>query len=151
MKYLKSFSLVLVSIIFLLFFTSLKIPKSNNQLRALNFSQDSTKWIVPSTANDLSNPYEITDENMSVGEIIYKKTCRSCHGRHGDGHGVESEDLTTKATDFTNASFVKQTDGSMFWKISEGRNDMKAYNKKLDEEDIWLVIMYIKTFSNSDK
>ena len=95
----------------------------------------------------LINTYETNDENIVKGLPIYKKLCRSCHGRNGDGQGVEAEDLETVTTDFTNSSFVEQTDGSMFWKISEGRDDMESFKERLDEEEIWLVILYIKSFS----
>ena len=109
--------------------------------------QDSIKWVAPDSANDLINTYETHDENIAKGLPIYKKLCRSCHGRNGDGQGVEAEDLETVTTDFTNSSFVEQTDGSMFWKISEGRDDMESFKERLNEEEIWLVILYIKSFS----
>ena len=93
----------------------------------------------------------MNNENIAKAMPIYKRTCRSCHGRLGDGKGVEAEDLESVTTDFTNPSFLKQTDGSMFWKISEGRDDMESFKVKLKEEDIWLVVLYIKTFSVESK
>ncbi len=147
MKNLKPFLLISVSLVLSLSFISLKIPKNNEILKMEKMQQDTVKWAAPDSANDLINTYKLNDENIAEGLLIYRKHCRSCHGRHGDGQGVEAADLSTVTTDFTKSSFVEQTDGSMFWKISEGRNDMKPYNKKLDEEEIWLVVLYIKTLS----
>jgi len=147
MKNLRTFLLISVSLFLTWSFMSLKIPKNKNFVKMKKIAQDSLKWVAPDSANDLINPYELNDKNMAEGLLLYKKLCRSCHGRNGDGQGVEAEDLETVTTDFTNSLFLEQTDGSMFWKISEGRKDMESFKKRLDEEEIWLVVLYIKSFS----
>jgi mono/diheme cytochrome c family protein len=93
-------------------------------------AQDSIKWAAPASANKLINSYEANDENIEIGKSIYRKHCRSCHGKTGDGQGVGAADLLTTVTNFTNPALVEQTDGSMFWKISEGRNDILIGNPK---------------------
>ncbi len=108
---------------------------------------DTSKWVAPAFADSLVNPIPVNEETLAEGALIYKKTCRSCHGRNGDGKGVEAADLSTPSTDFTIPTSVEQSDGSMFWKISEGRNDMDPLKDDLSEEEIWTVINYIKTFS----
>ncbi len=147
MKSIKFLLLIPVSLFLTVSFISLKVPKENEIVKMLNMRQDTIKWVAPNSANDLINPYELTDENIAEGLLLYKKLCRSCHGRNGDGQGVEAEDLETITTDFTKSLFLEQTDGSMFWKISEGKDDMESFKKRLDEEEIWLVILYIKSFS----
>ncbi len=147
MKKLRTFLLISVSLFLTMSFMSLKIPRNKNFVKMEKIAQDSLKWVAPESANNLINPYALNDENIAEGLVLYKKLCRSCHGRNGDGQGVEAEDLETITTDFTNSLFLEQTDGSMFWKISEGKNDMESFKKRLDEEEIWLVILYIKSFS----
>jgi mono/diheme cytochrome c family protein len=112
---------------------------------------DTTKWIAPSSADDLLNPVSADEESIEEGALIYRKHCRSCHGRIGDGTGVQARELSTPTTDFTNPEVFEQSDGSLFWKISEGRNDMEPYKKKILEEDIWYVINYIKTFAQTSE
>jgi mono/diheme cytochrome c family protein len=118
-----------------------------------NYSQeaDTTKWIAPASADDLENPIPPDEESIEDGSLVYRKHCRSCHGRNGDGKGVQAAELSTPTTDFTNPEVFEQSDGSLFWKISEGRNDMEPYKKKMLEEDIWFVINYIKTFAPTSK
>ncbi len=147
MKNLKTILFISVAFVLSLSFVSLKTTKNNGIVKMEQLQQDSVKWVVPDAAKDLLNPYESNDENIAEGLLIYRKHCRSCHGRHGDGHGVGAADLSTVTTDFTDPSFLEQTDGSMFWKISEGRDDMESFKKRLDEEEIWLVVLYTKTFS----
>ncbi len=151
MNNLKVFFLISVSLVFLLSFIPFNISVNNELFKMEPIQQDSIRWIAPDSANKLVNPFEMNDDNFAKGLPIYKKLCRSCHGRLGDGQGVEAEDLETVTTDFTNSSFLEQTDGSMLWKISEGRDDMESFKEKLKEEDIWLVVLYIKTFSAASK
>ena len=117
---------------------------------------DTSKWVAPAEADILINPVEVNEETLAEGKMIYRVNCRSCHGRLGDGQGVEAADLNTKVNDFTNSDFLKQTDGAIFWKIAEGRimkeknslgkDDMEAFKDDLEEEEIWLLVDYIKTF-----
>ncbi len=119
--------------------------------------KDTSKWMAPAEADNLINPVEVNEETLAEGKMIYRVNCRSCHGRLGDGQGVEAADLNTKVNDFTIPDFLKQTDGSIFWKIAEGRimkeknslgkDDMEAFKDDLEEEEIWLLVNYIKTFS----
>lgn len=151
MKNHKLFLLIPVSLVLIMSFAPLKISKNNEILKMEQIKQDTLKWVAPASANKLINPYEADDENIAIGLRIYRKHCRSCHGRNGAGDGAEAADLSTTVTDLTVLSFLEQTDGSMFWKISEGRYDMESFVKKLDEEDIWLVVSYIKTLSAAPK
>ena len=106
-----------------------------------------TNWVVPEAANALVNPMEVDEFALLEATDIYKQHCRSCHGRLGDGKGAGAAEVSTPVTDFTLAEFHEQSDGSMFWKISEGRNDMKPFKGKLSEEEIWLTVIFIKDFA----
>ena len=136
------------------------IEKEYHLLKSYNYYQqekDTSKWMAPAEADNLINPVEVNEETLAEGKMIYRVNCRSCHGRLGDGQGVEAADLNTKVNDFTISEFLKQTDGAIFWKISEGRimkeknaqgkDDMEAFKDDLEEEEIWLLVNYIKTFS----
>lgn len=147
MKYLKSFLLISVVLFLSLSLTSIKMTNADEIVKVVQIPLDTIKWVAPDTANDLINPFESNDENIAKGLVTYKKSCRYCHGRNGDGQGFEAEELETVTTDFTDASYLNQSDGSMYWKISEGRNDMESFENELTEEEIWLVILYTKTFS----
>ncbi|MCF6214387.1 MAG: cytochrome c [Flavobacteriaceae bacterium] len=151
MKTLKPVLFISLAFVVSLSFMSMKTTtyKVSN---ITSICQDTLKWVAPVSADAITNPYEVNDENISYGALTYKKNCRSCHGRHGDGKGMEAETLETIPTSFLSETFAKQSDGAIFWKINKGKNEMKSYTKKLEEEDIWNVIMYIKkTFIESSK
>ncbi|HBH83725.1 MAG: hypothetical protein A2X05_01660 [Bacteroidetes bacterium GWE2_41_25] len=163
MKHLKNIVLLSALVGVCLGFISVKSPnqpifgnieKEYLLSKSFNFypqEKDTSKWVAPAEADNLKNPIDVNEKTLTEGSTIYKINCRSCHGRLGDGKGVEAADLSTLSTNFTDPSFVKQSDGSMFWKISHGRNDMKPMNVVLSEKEIWTVINFIKTFSQPSK
>ena len=158
MKNLKSIMLVLVAALVYLSFNSrheasssiLKRITPNSIYSTPNWKLmqdlDTTEWVAPSSANDMINPIEANEKSIEEGSLVYRRTCRSCHGRNGDGNGVEAANLSTPVPDFSDPAHWEQSDGSLFWKISEGRNDMLPLKDELSEADIWNVINYIKTF-----
>ena len=104
-------------------------------------------WPVPEKYQNMKNPVASDKESLSVGKSLYTKHCKSCHGSEGLGDGPKAAQLDTPSGDFTSKEFTSQTDGALFYKTSEGRDDMPSFKKKIpDEEDIWSVINYIRTF-----
>ena len=94
-------------------------------------------WNVPAEAAKMANPVEFDDEGLSIAKELYKKHCTSCHGKEGFGDGVKAAELATPSGDFSEDEFQSQTDGSIYYKITEGRGDMPMYKEKIDyEEDL---------------
>jgi mono/diheme cytochrome c family protein len=107
--------------------------------------QQSTEWVAPASAGMVKNPIASNAQSIAAGKIIYTNTCYDCHGKKGKGDGPKSGDLEKNPKDFTKELFQKQTDGTIFWKITEGRKPMASFKKDLLEEQRWQVINYIRT------
>jgi mono/diheme cytochrome c family protein len=106
----------------------------------------SKPWNVPDAAAKKSNPVKSDDESLKNGKAIWQKHCSSCHGKAGAGDGSKAAQLETEMKDFSKDVVQKQSDGSMFYKITEGRDEMPTFKKKIPEEsDIWSVINYVRT------
>jgi mono/diheme cytochrome c family protein len=104
-------------------------------------------WPVPEKYQKMVNPLKGDAEAISNGKEIWGKHCQSCHGKIGKGDGSKAAQLKTQPDDFTKADFQKQTDGALFYKTIEGRDDMPAFKKKIpDQEDVWAVVSYMRTF-----
>jgi mono/diheme cytochrome c family protein len=104
-------------------------------------------WPVPDKYNKMANPLKGDAASVTAGKAIWAKHCQSCHGKAGKGDGSKAAQLKTLPGDFTASDFHKQTDGALFYKTSEGREDMPSFKKKIqDEEEIWSVINYLRTF-----
>jgi len=107
--------------------------------------QQSQEWNAPSSAVKVSNPFPSNEQSIAAGKAIYTKNCYDCHGKKGRGDGPKSGDLPISPRDFTKEVFQKQTDGSMFWKITEGRKPMPSFKKDLTDDQRWQVINYVRT------
>ncbi len=104
-------------------------------------------WKAPEEYQNMKNPYIGTEDEDRIGRSIYSKHCKFCHGSKGKGDGNQANLLQTKVANFTSEEFKNQTDGSLYYKLFTGRNEMPSFEKIItDEEDFWMVVNYIKSF-----
>ena len=103
-------------------------------------------WDVPEAYAKKANLVKSDGESVQNGKALWSKHCASCHGKKGAGDGSKAAELETEMNDFSKDDVQKQTDGALFYKILEGRDDMPTFKKKIpDEEDIWSLVNYART------
>jgi len=108
--------------------------------------QQPKPWSVPDKAAKTPNPIKSSSESIAAGKALWSQHCSSCHGKTGVGDGTKAAQLKTQPDDLTTATCQSQSDGSLFYKVSEGRDDMPSFKKKLPEaEDIWDLVIYMRT------
>lgn len=103
-------------------------------------------WIAPEAAAAKKNPVAASASSISDGKELYDTHCSSCHGKKGKGDGSKAAQLETDPGDLTAAVVQKDSDGSLFYKIQTGRDDMPSFKKKIpDANDIWNVVNYVRS------
>ncbi len=107
---------------------------------------DQDEWKVPAKYESMKNPTD-PKTDLDIGKSLYSKHCKSCHGKEGLGDGTKADEVEGDLGDFSSAKFQKQSDGAIFYKSYIGRKDMPNYEKKMSEEDAWLVVNYIRTMA----
>lgn len=105
------------------------------------------EWIAPARAAKKRNPIEANEASLANGKALYVKECASCHGDKGKGDGPAVKDLEKKPGDLSLPKLWEQTDGALFWKLTEGRKPMPSYTQTMSEEDRWHVINYMRTLA----
>lgn len=112
-------------------------------------SADQTEWEVPAKYQKMTNPTDPNDEEaIEIGEELYMKHCKSCHGKEGLGDGPKAEEVNGDLGDFSSAEFQAQSDGAIFYKSYIGRDDMPNFEKKIpNEEDMWYIVDFMKTLA----
>jgi mono/diheme cytochrome c family protein len=114
---------------------------------AITGFQAKKPWVVPDKNAAMKNPVASNAESLKNGKELWIRNCQSCHGKSGQGDGSKAAQLKTEPGNFSLAEEQKQTDGSFFYKISEGREDMPSFKKKIpDDGDRWSLVNYIRTF-----
>lgn len=110
-----------------------------------NLVQAQTAWVAPKEADQLKNAFVGKEDAIKKGKKLYAQNCTICHGNKGKGDGMAGAALKPKPANFTLESVQSQTDGAIFWKMSEGRSPMAAYKGILSEEQRWQLVAYIRT------
>jgi len=94
----------------------------------------------------MKNPVKSDASSIAERKSIFVEHCQSCHGKKRKGDGPKSGQLETECGDFTTPAFQKESDGALFYKVSEGRKDMPSFKKKIpNDKDIWMLINYVRT------
>jgi len=103
------------------------------------------KWVAPPTADSVKNPAPKSDKLLAQAKKVFEQNCMSCHGAKGLGDGPASATLPVKPANWTSSEIQKQSDGEIFWKISEGRGPMPPWKTILNENDRWAMVHFIRT------
>lgn len=112
-----------------------------------SFTSIQQPWPVPDKAAKTPNPLKGDKASLADGKSLWNQHCASCHGKMGKGDGSKAAQLKTPLNDFSTAVVQGQTDGALYYKISEGKDEMPTYKKKIpDADEIWSLVNYIRTF-----
>ena len=103
------------------------------------------KWVAPASADKIVNPIKGDTKASVSGKKLYKMMCAVCHGSKGKGDGMAGAGLTPRPTNLTSDAVQSQTDGAIFWKITNGRAPMAGYETSIPEKKRWEIINYIRT------
>lgn len=132
-------SITLTGFLFLLLISFAKAPKNDYEIL------QQKKWVAPASADKIVNPLKGDANAAASGKKLYKVMCFVCHGPKGKGDGMGGAGLTPKPTDLTSKVVQAQSDGAIFWKITEGRTPMASYKSSIPEKKRWEIINYIRT------
>jgi len=114
---------------------------------ALQTAANPNGWQIPENARDEKSPLTATPAVLKKGKSIYDSKCQKCHGPQGKGDGPDG-DSEHKPADLTDASrATRNTDGVLFYKVWNGRQDpkMPAFKSELGKDDVWAVVEYAKS------
>ena len=102
------------------------------------YEQDAN-WHAPADAVAKKNPLAAKPEAAAGGEKLFKRNCVECHGE--DGAGL----VKKHSADLRMTKVQEQSDGALFWKITNGNPDrgMPPFSR-LPELQRWQVVLYLR-------
>jgi len=102
-------------------------------------------WKAPKEAKQIKNPVASSTTSIANGKKLFRSRCAVCHGTKGSGDGPGAKALVPKPESLTTALVQNQTDGELFWKVTNGRNDMIKWGPILTEKQRWDLVNYMRT------
>ena len=108
-------------------------------------ADDDKPWVAPEAARQVKNPVPVNPESLAAGSQLFHENCAPCHGETGKGDGDTGKIIKKKPANFTDAKLMsEETDGSLFWKMSEGRGPMPSWKDELSDKERWQLVNYIR-------
>ena len=108
--------------------------------------KSSREWKVPDRAAAQANPVPADDQSLQAGKKLYARECLDCHGGSGRGDGPGARDLEAPMPDLTRPKMWQQSDGAIFYKITEGREPMPS-SQELSDQQRWHLVNYVRTLA----
>lgn len=108
------------------------------------------QWQAPADAANVTNPAKSNPDAAKLGRELYMQKCADCHGKMGEGNGYMSNNLKRDGkplppTNLTSKVVQANTDGELFWKITNGRSPMPAHRARFDDEQRWQIVAFLRT------
>ena len=105
--------------------------------------QPDAGWRAPEEAAAKKNPLAEKPGLAAGGRKLFKRNCVECHGDSGQG--------LKKAADLQLPIVQDQSDGALYWKITNGNPDrgMPSFSG-IPELQRWQIVMYVRTLKPSD-
>lgn len=101
-------------------------------------------WEAPAAEKTRKNPLPPGADAVAKGKQAAQLNCVACHGTGGKGDGAAAAALNPKPADWTSPAVQADSDGDLFWKISNGRGAMPPW-KHLPEAERWAIVQYIRS------
>jgi mono/diheme cytochrome c family protein len=102
-------------------------------------------WLAPEATRKKKKPIPVTQKSLAAGAQLFHENCATCHGETGVGDGPTGKFLTKKPANLTDSKLMsEETDGSLFWKISEGRAPMPSWRDDLTKTERWQLVNYVR-------
>lgn len=104
------------------------------------------QWEAPSESLALVNPFKGSAEATAEGKKFYMQRCVDCHGKEGKGNGWLSKGVFKPPTNLASRMVQANSDGELYWKITNGRSPMPASRIRFTDEQRWQIVNYVRTF-----
>lgn len=100
-------------------------------------------WVVPPKAVERKNPMRDKPEAAAGGRKLFERSCLMCHGD-------ATHERKNNAPDLSQPAVQAESDGSLFWRISNGnpRSKMPSFST-LPEGQRWQLVLYIRSLGNT--
>ncbi|HEV7893259.1 MAG TPA: c-type cytochrome [Pyrinomonadaceae bacterium] len=91
----------------------------------------------------------VSPERLARAKTLFAEKCARCHGADGRGRTVTGDMLGVP--DFTDENWWKgdRSDARLITLVTEGRDEMPPFGRKLTRREIAALVAYVRRFNKS--
>ena len=91
----------------------------------------------------------VSPERLARAKTLFAEKCARCHGADGRGRTVTGDMLGVP--DFTDENWWKgdRGDARLITSVTEGRDEMPPFGRKLTRREIAALVAYVRRFNKS--
>ena len=97
----------------------------------------------------LENPVPFDGPSIDRGRALFAANCAMCHGLDGTGDSYVADAFerygAKRPLSLVSDNVKNQVDGTLFWTITNGVNNMPAWQKLLTAEQRWVLVTFIRS------
>lgn len=105
------------------------------------------QWQAPAEAADLISTVKDQPNAAQIGREFYMQKCVDCHGKEGQGNGWMAKMVAKPPTNLASQMVQANSDGELFWKITNGRSPMPAHRVRFTDEQRWYIVAFLRTLT----
>jgi mono/diheme cytochrome c family protein len=128
-----------------------KAPEPAKAAEPAKPAQDFSKatWQLPEGAAATANPLPPDPAALAAGQALYLKGCVFCHGEDGSGN-KSNPHMRRTPPDLRDPAMGKESDGTLFWKVSKGiPGIMPAGEKRMSETERWQLVVFLRSLAKA--
>jgi mono/diheme cytochrome c family protein len=92
---------------------------------------------------------EVTPEVIAHGQERFNISCKVCHGATGAGNGIAGKYGLVAIANLHQQRIRDMADGEIFNTITHGKNTMMGYGDRIQVQDRWAIVAYIRALQKS--
>ena len=129
----------------LLFILMMFFLLSCNDNKIQKYPVHNTTFISIDTTKFSVDTIKVVKMKHLSSSNLYSLHCKMCHGSDGKGDGVKARHDTTLCP--YDLSKVTKPDKDVYYIVLNGEYKMPN-QRELTDEDVWVIVVYIKKFKN---
>jgi hypothetical protein len=107
-------------------------------------SMDSSGYKLSASVKNPLPPLNSIDS--AEASRLFNVNCAVCHGADGKASGpIAKGGKLGGIKDLTSDEIVKLADGTIFYSVTYGKDNMGSYASQLDRKQRWMIVQYVRT------
>ena len=127
------------------------IPAAQGELAGPSSGRLGRTEAAPAASSSGGNPYPVTLAQLQRGRNRYDIYCAPCHGLTGAGNGMIVQRGFPQPLSYLDARLLQASDADIERSIRDGYGLMYPFAGRVDAQDRWAIVAYIRALQLSQR